>query len=52
MEQTIMMVMQTVQAFGEKCKTHKLTEYEVLMYEQCCNMVATFARIQNMIGQG
>lgn len=51
MEQTIMMVMQTSQTFTEKSKTHTLTEYEALMYEQCCNMVATFCKIQDAIGR-
>ena len=51
MEQTMIMVMQTVQTFAEKSKICTLTEYEALMYEQCCNMAATFARIQDTIGR-
>lgn len=50
-EQTIMMVMQTVQTFAEAMKIRVLTEFEILMYEQCCNMVATFARQQDTVGR-
>lgn len=51
LENVILMVMKTTNDFGEKSKTQTLTEYEMLMYEQCCNLVAAFARQQNTIAQ-
>ncbi len=51
-QQCIVMVMQTCQSFGEKMKTHGLAEFEVLMYEQCCRLVETWAKGHEMIAQG
>lgn len=51
MDNTIVMVMQTCQTFGEKMKTHGLTEFEVLMYEQCCRMVEMYGKVQVKIAE-
>jgi hypothetical protein len=51
MENVIGMAMQTCQTYAEKMKTHGLAEFELMMYDQCCRMVQTYAEIQCKIGQ-
>ncbi len=51
MEQMIMIMLQTCQVYSEKMERQPLAEYEVLLYEQLCNMVATFAKVQDVIGR-
>ena len=49
MEQIYIMMMQTIQVMSEKHKVASLTEFEVLMYEQFCNMMASFGRVQDLV---
>jgi hypothetical protein len=51
MEQVIMMAMQTCQTYAEQEQVRNLTEYELLMYEQLCNMVRTYCKLHDLSGQ-
>lgn len=44
MEQTILMAMQTCREFARKSYVTELTEYEMLMYEAICNLIAMYTR--------
>jgi hypothetical protein len=45
-EQVLMMSHQTVQEFAQKSAQFDLKEYEMLMYEATCNLLASFAKLQ------
>lgn len=44
MDQVVMMAMQTCQEYAQKSASQSLTEYEMLMYEQLCTMLTTYAK--------
>lgn len=48
MDQIIMMAMQTAQNYAEKCATCTLTEFEVIAYENICNIIAAYTRMHTV----
>lgn len=49
MDQALCMILQIIQVMAQKQKLQTLCEFEILMYEQMCNMVASFARTQDLV---